>query len=126
MRFFRSAPETPATHTGRGRQVEFANRQNALGVRLRFGPPQQHLLIAGALALFHHTPPHPPHQRMEPERGLHNGVQCGGKVIAPLHMAKLMGDHRAELRRIQPFQNSVGQQQHRPENAEHARLYHRL
>src|ERR1700716_2775708 len=88
-----------------------AHRQNSLGIHTGLGALAQDLFIAGALALCNQSRSDPPHQRMKPEKELHQHVERSKRIVPPADMTYLLVENRPELGRAEHIGDSRRDQQ---------------
>ncbi len=98
---FDSALQVGAGDAGDARQWRFdrkpARSENAFGIHLRFAATAQHILVARALAFVHEPRTNPPHQRMEPERGLHAHLRRRNQIVVAPDMREFVREDRLDL-----------------------------
>jgi len=81
-----------------------------------------HFFIAGALAFLKQPRADPPHKRMEPKYGFDNHVQAREEIVAAAHVTQFVHKDCVHFRGRESFQDSLRQQQNRPDQPNNSRL----
>ncbi len=104
-------------------QIEAGGLNEAAGIGPAVVAGAQHGFVAGVFTFDDQPRADPPHQRVEPEHGLDQGVKAGGEVVATAQVAGLMGQDGVDLRTPQTFGEGLRHDQDRPQQTDQPWLH---
>ena len=107
----------------RGSAQTFEVRQGA-GVAQPVAANRHGQVIAAVLPLAPHLGGNPPDRRVIEKKGFHRRLQKIDQIVVAPHVGQLMSEDRFELPRREPGQRAHGDQDHRPQPADHRRHRH--